>query len=892
MLSFFKRSRGTSSQRHTADLDQEIAFHVAKRAERLESQGLSREEAQRRALERFGDPAQVKKACVAERRRVLGRERRIAGLAGTLQDLRFGARTLRTNPGFAAAVIGILGVGIGATTAVFGVVNHVVLRPLAYTEPERLIAIEREHTRGQKSPAQLSPPDFAELRDRVAGAHVTALDESIILPLVGADRPIHVTVTPTLPDYFDVIGVRPILGRTFRPDEGIYSRDDGWPWRHIMLSYDLWQREFGGDEDILGRKLSLNNTDGEVVGVMPPGFLTLMPHSANTAEATDLWYPVQWEFRESRPDSARLRGLARLQPGVDLATVQAELDTLAAQLEQEYPYSQQVGKRFRAMALQSGVTEHAQGTLRTFAAGVGLVLLIACANVANLLLINGGRRQRDLAVRAALGASRTRLVRQMFGETAVLGGLAAALGVGLATTMIALLRAYPPRDLPRLAGLGIDGPTLSFAVLIAVAAVLIASLPPVLRSTQVGLRAASSRRTGTYDRNQRRAQGLLVIAEVALSIVLLAGAGLMLRTFAELQQVPLGFEHANLLTLNTTTITEYGEHRQATEDALIQGLSALPGVEKVGLGFPLPLNGLYDRSVPYRRAELGDDAVEGQVYFRTISPGYLEALSVDLLEGRNLMAEDNTREIGRVVIDERLAARTWPGESAIGKRLWMGEGFALDDWPGDYEVVGVVRYVPQGDHRDRQSTVYVSRHLYQSVELGVAIRTSGDPAQLATAARAVVNSVDPNMPVDVVPMSNLIVGSLASTRFALDVLSGFSLVALLLAAVGLYAVLAHGVRRRTREIGIRMALGAQAARVRRQVVARALGLATIGSVLGVSIAMVSGRMLENQLYGVTPSDPLTLAGTAAAVCALAVASSWLPARRAASVEPQTALRQD
>ena len=765
MFRFFRRKSANPTTQQAHDLDAEIAFHVEQRTRRLESQGLSSEEARQRALARFGDPARVKQSCVTERRRALARRRRRGAIAGTFQDLRFGIRTLHANAGFSGAVITILALGIGASTAVFGIVNQVVLKPLPYANPGQLVAIEREHIRGPEGPAQMSPPDLAELLDRIDGATVTALDESIILPLVGADTAIHVTITPTLPDYFDVIGVRPILGHDFDQGADLWTTDDGWAWRQMILSYELWQREFGGDPNVLGRKLALNNVEGEVIGVMPPGFLSLMPRNANTAAATEVWYPVQWDYRDSRVEGARMRGLARLKEGTSIGQLQAELATVAVQLEDVYAYNKQVGKRFRAVPLQSGVTDHVKGSLGTFAGGVGLVLLIACANVANLLLVNGGRRQRELAVRAALGASQGRLVRQLLAETLVLGGVSAIAGLALASSIIAMLRANPPRDLPRVSGLSLDLPTFAFALVVALAAVLLASLPPLVRSARDGMGSASTQRTSTDDRQQQRTQGALVIAEVAFSIVLLAGAGLMLRSFAELRSVPLGFEHEQLLTLNTTTIREYGDDREITELAIVEGLAALPGVEAVGVGFPLPLNGVYDRSVPYRRAEAPADSAPGSVYFRTISPGYLEALGVELLAGRLPISDDSTREFGRVVIDDRLAAQTWPGETAIGKRLWMGENFALDDWPADYAVVGVVRYVPQGDHRDRKSTVYVGRQLYQSVELGVAIRTSGDPAQLAGAAREVLRKIDPNMPVDVVRMNDLIAGSLAGATF-------------------------------------------------------------------------------------------------------------------------------
>ncbi|MFG1690723.1 FtsX-like permease family protein [Gemmatimonadota bacterium] len=616
-----------------------------------------------------------------------------------------------------------------------------------------------------------------------------------------------------------------------------------------------------------------------------------MPPDLNTAGDIEVYRTRTNDFTEYRPDNWVLRVVARLEAGTTVAAADAEMGALAVSLESLRVPNAEQGMRFRVESLPVSALAPIRTTLNAFVVAVVLVLLIACANVANLLLVRDSARVPELAVRSALGAGRSRIVRQLITECAVLSFLGAGLGIGLAFAIVRVVGAMAPAaDLLQVGRIDPDLRVLAFAATMAVATTILAGLVPSLRVTGRHLSAGFLHRGAVG--GHHRFTGSLAVTQIALSMALLAGVGLMFRSVSELQKVPLGFEPSGVLTATVTQPERPDEERSATEEALIREVSALPGVQAVGIVFPLPMNGVYERMVRFVDHRLETEAAQWRDgYFRTISPGYLDAMGIGLISGRDFTADDNIGEYPVVIVDEELARHTWPGEDPMGRRVRaVGMGVERDSLY--FEVIGVVEYAPQWDHRDVQPTLYFPRFFYRSHEVSLALRVAGDPLSLAVPLRNAIRNVEADLPAEVQPLGRYVSDALGPTRFVLILLGAFACVAVGLTGVGLYGVLAYGVRQRTREIGVRMAMGAEEGAILRGVAKQGGRLALLGTALGLGGSLVLGSLLRSHLFQVGVMDPAALLGTSAVIVLVAALASWIPARVAASVDPVEALRAE
>ena len=834
-------------------------------------------------------------------RTVIGQQserRKGNGMDSIRQDLRFAVRQLRRNPGFAFTVIVTLALGIGANTAIFSVVRSTLLQPLPYPDADRLIYLTSRMTNADVPATHVSDKDFADIEESITGLEVAAVAETVVLPLTVESRSETVVISRATINFFNVLGVQPLLGRTFNSADGVPVSQDSWRPRPLILSHALWQTWFGGDERVIGRSVRINGAPAEIIGVMPLDFAVHLPPVSNIGSNIDVWWPVRADFAEGGRDGRFLRVVGRITGDTQRSRITQELTGLATRIRAEHPPHADVGMEFGIQDLHAGVVEPVRGTLVVFLGAVGFVLLIACANVANLIMARGTGRGSELAVRTALGAGRGRIVRQVMTESAVLSLVGAAAGIALAIGGIRVLEALRPPNLPHITDIGMDMRVLGFTMALTLIATVLYGIAPALQYSRLGASKIGGDRSTTGNKRQRRVQAVLAGGEVALSIVLLTGAALMVRSFRELQQVPLGFNTDRLVTFRTNTITACpfvnGSFQCTLRDIerdIERAVAELPGVRSAGAVFPLPMNGVYDRIASYTPDALRyDENARRDAYFRTASPAYFETMGIDLLAGRLFQQADDDTTVAVVVVDQVLARSEWPGDNPIGKKLAIfGWGF---DRPDAYEVIGVVEHVPQWDHRDRRPAVYLPREFYRSIEVSLAIRTEGDSPGFAGDIRRALNGVSPDLPVEFVQMQELVSASLAPTRFVLTLLSVFSGMALLLAATGLYGVLAFTVRQRTKEIGIRIAFGARWNNVMRDVMRRGLSIAAVGAVIGMGGALILGRLLERHLFGVTASDPISLVATAVVVCSVAAVASYVPARRAAGVDPLVALRAE
>ena len=821
--------------------------------------------------------------------------RRLDCLDSLRQDVQFAFRQLRQYPGFTVVVVLTLALGIGANTAIFSIVHATLFEGLPYPEADRLVYVSSHLTRANVPATHIADADFFDMQ-QLDTVELASIEETVVLPLTLDDRSETVVVSRPTWNLFDVLDVAPVLGRVFAPQDAVPLAEDTWRDRPIILSYDVWQRWFGGDPTALGTSVRINGAPGRVVGVMPETFRLHLPPVANIGSDIDVWIPVRYDYSEGTRDGHSFRVVGRLRDGVTLGEARHEMSRLAADLRDRFEHHRFVGEEFELERLRDGVVGPVRGTLAVFLGAVGFVLLIACANVANLLMAKGTGRREEFAVRAALGAGRWRIVRQMLTESVVLalaGGLA---GLVFATVAIAALESLRPQELPRIAAIEIDRSVLLFTLGVALLASLLYGLLPSVQYARGGL----GQRTVVSSRSQRTLQTAIAVGEVALSIVLLAGALLMLRSFRELQEVPLGFEADRVVAFRTNTITtcnwtgtSFDCDRQTVEDELERRLAAIPGVDSVGIVFPLPMNGIYDRIAEYTpSSEREDERARREAYFRTLSPSYFETMDIELRSGRLFTTADNDaeRDVPIVIVDEVLARKEWPGQNPVGQRIALfGWGF---ERPESYEVVGVVEYVPQWSHRDPRPSIYLPRKFYHSIEASVVVRTTSDPEALRPTIEREVARVSPDLPIEWVRLRELIAASMAPTRFVLTVLSVFSAMALILSAIGLYGVLSYSVLQRTREIGVRMAFGARTGHVVRDVVSRGIWIAGAGALLGLTGALALGGLLERHLFHVKPSDPLSLAGTTGVVFAIAIAACVVPAWRASRVDPVDALRTD
>jgi putative ABC transport system permease protein len=815
-----------------------------------------------------------------------------------VQDARYALRSLRKSPGFTLVAIVTLALGLGTTTAIFSVVNGVLLRPLPYPEPNAVMRVWNSFEGSTHAP--LSPAEYFDYRDQVQafsafGAYATGQ----AMNLTGGDRPERLHASYLTAGVFPALGVRPALGRVFAADEDTPGGN-----KVVVLSNAFWRRRFGASPSVVGQRITLNGTSYAVIGVMPPTFH--LPEDFGASAPTEIFVPLGYD-RTTVPNrgSHFLRAVARVKPGVTFEQARQAVGAVAARFVREFPDDYPAGMHFSTsvVPLRIDLLGSVRPALLVLLGAVGLLLLISCANVAGLLLSRGDARRRELAVRTALGAGRSRIVRQLLVESLVLAMLGGALGLVVAFWGTQALVAAQPGNIPRITSVGLDLRVLGFALVVSVATGLVFGLVPAVRAARGDLQTAlrEGGRGPTAGAARQRGQRLLVVGETALTLMLLFGAGLLARSFINLRSVDPGFQTEHILTTRISLrASNYAEPPAVTHfyERLLEQLAALPGVSAAGAVSSLPLaTTLGDLNIHIEgRAEPEGD-VSPRGYWQVVTPGYFRALGMQMIRGRGINATDDERAPGAVVINEAMARLYWPGENPLGQRFKLGGGAG----PGWVTVVGVVRDVRHGDLEARpQPQMYLPHAQFRMWDTGAAIagmtivmRTRGEPAQLASAVRRSVSTLDPNLPVsDVRTMEQVVSASIARPRFMTLLLSLFASVALTLAAVGLYAVMAYSVSRRTHEIGIRMALGARGSAVARMVIGQGLALTLAGIAIGLVGGLALHRLLKNLLFGVSATDPLTLAGVSGLLALVGFLASYLPARRATRVDPVIALRDE
>jgi predicted permease len=851
------------------DLDDELRGYVDARAASYEGRGLAPAEAKRAALIEVEGVEQVKERVRDVR---LG-----SALEAAARDARYGARVLWQSPGYALVVILTIALGIGVNAAIFSVVHAVLWRSLPYPDAARIVAIEAD-TRALPTAYSSSGPVFdvhAQSGVITSIAQVEGRDASLMIDGV-MERVASARVTD---DLFPLLGAERLpLGRPLITAED--SRD--FVLKGVVISHELWQRRFKGDAQVIGRHLTVNNFDVQVVGVMRPGFRLVLPGGNHAEESIDLWLP-----RAFAP-SLSYRGLpliGRVAPGATITEAQAELSALASSFVTSHPSAYPGGLRLTVRPLGEVVTRDVRPALMALAAAVGFVLLIACVNVANLLLARAKTRERELAVRRALGATRLRLMRQLLVENLAVAILGGACGLLLARLGVAVLDWLRPVHLPRQSEVAIDGAVLLWTAGLTVVSSVLFGLVPALAFTRHSQgQPLHSSRAGSLMLRRRRVHRVLVLSEIALSIVPLIAAGLMLRTFANLVDAPIGFDPTHVVTARVSlNLNEFStvDRRSAFYRNAIARMRELPGVEAASVGGPPPLAPVRSTLRFWR-----SDDKEGTSSLGTqqsMMPGYLGVMGIPLRAGRDISDDDIIHRRRVAVLDERLAAQLWQGD-AVGKRI------SVEYSKQPLEVVGVAGHIRARDIRDPGTAViYVPDHIYE-IEQTLVVKTRAPLLTIGPAIKQAVEALGPGRPVfDIRPMNDIVQASIDTTRL---VLSAFAVASLLLAGVGLYGTLAYLTSQRTQEFGVRLALGASAASILRLVMREGGLLTGLGAALGLAGAIVVTRVLRGLLYGVTPLDGFTIASVVALVAAVALVAVGSPAWRAARIEPTIALRAE
>ena len=822
-----------------------------------------------------------------------------------ISDVSYALRTFAKRPAWAVSAIATLALGIGATAAIFGVFNAVLLRPLPYAEPERLVHIWEDLRNRSVYDFPWPPSDFHDLRHH-AGAFVgvaaLTTGRQVIVGGGGREDAELVRTAGVTPNLFKLLGARIILGQDFAEADGVPPPAQAGappatpvtPPPRTIISHEFYQRRFGGNPVVVNAVVRLGDQPFEIIGVLEPGFELLFPAGTNVERVPDIWTPLRIDFAAGSGIDAFLRVIGRLKPGVSFADAQGQVDSLAARLRARVPIKEASGLQLRLERMDEDLVTEVRPSIVTLMAAVVFVLLIACANVGNLLLVRAAARERELAVRSALGGNRWRLVRQLLTESVMLALFGAAFGIVLAWLGIHVLVSLGPEELPRLIHVGMDSTVVGFAVITALVSVGICGLIPALRASRTDVMDVFRKgsRTSGLSAGGWLPSGVVTI-EVALCFCLLVGSGLMIRSFIALQRAQPGYDPRNVLTFLIPNLREPNPMARQAFMANLKGrLHALPGVVAVTAASPLPLDGRAGLARWGTEEARSDPTRFRQAAAYFVMPGYFEAMRTRVLEGRTFSDADNSPNARVIVIDRVLAAKAFPNRPAVGRALLVRLRTAEAE---PFEVIGVV------DHQRHVSLAVDGREgLYVPDGYGTfgvanrwAVRTTGDPAALAPQVRAAVSALNRRVGViDVQPMDAFVAKAQAPTKFALVVIGIFAAIAVALASGGLYTVLSTSVRQRTAEIGVRIAFGADHGRIFRMMVVQGVRLSAAGIAAGMGAAWALTEVMRTMLVGVEPTDPLTFAGMATGFVVIAAVACGAPARRAARLDPMVALREE
>ncbi len=808
-----------------------------------------------------------------------------------LQDLRYGVRMLMKKPGFTLIAVLTLALGIGANTAIFSVVNSVLIQPLPYQAPDQLVRLSGWSP--QVPGMSISYPDLLDWRAQnkvftsIAGTRFNSYN------LTGVDEAERLQGRAISAEFFDVLGVKPAMGRSFLAEEDRPGAN-----RVCLVSHGLWQRRFGSDEHFVGKTLTLNNQTYTVVGVLPASYRYGTP--------TDVFVPIGLEgaseMMNERGNHPGIYAVARLKPGVSFEQAEADMKGIAARLGEQYPKSNG-GNSVTLVPLREYFVGDIRPALLVLLSAVGFVLLIACANVANLLLARASARTREIAIRTALGAGRLRIIRQLLTESIVLAIIGGGAGLLLALWGVDVLRSASIDSIPTTADIKLDSTVLGFTLLVSLLTGVLFGLVPALQVSKPDLNEALKEggRSGMSGSGQRRVRNVLVVAEIALSLLLLIGAGLLIRSFAHLRDTETGFNPANLLTMQLSVKAGQDEGYKVTNffQQVSERIKALPGVQSVAFSTGVPFLGASETSFAIVGRDNPELSKRPMAVQYITSPDYLQAIGLPLLRGRFFSEQDTPRSPLVAVIDSEFARQHFPNEEPIGKYIAGNKEQGVPD----AQIIGVVGHV-KNYGLDAPGPVQAELYLafnqipekflpLFSGRMNLVVRTAADPAGLTASVRHQVQAVDPNQPVyNVKTMEQTIAESIGSQRFSMLLLSLFAGVALILATVGIYGVMSYTVAQRTHEIGIRMALGARSGDVLRLVLGQGMSLILIGVAAGLAAAFGVTRLLASLLYGVQPTDPLTFAGISLLLTSVAFLACYIPARRATKVDPLVALRYE
>jgi putative ABC transport system permease protein len=876
------RARGLFGRsRRESELEAELQSHLEAITEENIRRGMAREEARYLARREFGGLEQAKE---------LYREQRgLPFLETFLEDIRFGTRMLVKNPGFTIVAVLTLALGIGANAAIFGVVDAVLLRPLAYKDADRLVTILH---RGDNP---VAVANYIDWRDQSSSFEAMGAADYWSANLSGIDSPEHILGLSVTQSLLPLLGVEPLLGRLF-----VAGEDQKGAEHEVILSYGLWQRRFAGDSKVVGKGITLDGQQYTVLGVMPRTF-KFAPFWATRAE---MWVPNAFGDRIHSREGNSLRIFARLKRDVALSEARAEIATITARLEQKFPGT---NRDVAVTPLKQNVVGQIKAPLLLLLGAVGFVLLIACANVAHMLLARSATRQKEIAVRTALGAPRTRVIRQLLTENLLLAAMGASAGLLLAAWGTRALVALSPAFIPRVDTIRIDNRVVLFLIAVTALTGVVFGLAPAMHASAVNLTDTlkDGGRGGSDGNRRNRLRSFLVASEFALALILLIGAGLMVRSFFALQSIDPGFNPHGVLSMAVSVAgTQESEpHRRAIfYRQLIERVGTLPGVEAAGGINHLPLAGDlwgWPFAIEGRGKSLPGESP--MAVYRIVMPGYFETMRLAVLGGREIAASDDASAPGVVLINEKAAREYWPGENPLGKHITFDEDQRAS--PTWLTVIGIVRDAKQGEWAEApypevylaalQNGGFLGERESHASYITLVVRTRGNPAALSGLIKNTVWSFDRNLAIsEVLTMDDVVAEANAEPRFEMALLAVFAAVALILAAVGIYGVMSYSVERRTREIGIRISLGASRTDVLRLVVRQGMALALAGSAAGIVGALLLSRLMTKLLYGVRPTDPLTFSGVAILLTLVALAANYLPARRATRVDPIVALRYE